>query len=92
MSLFNAIGYRAAILFQCLISRDFRRAVALLQKGDCITAKQLEAMRNRAFIDLIHHCYQYVPYYRRLMDQYGINPKNVQSLDDIQSFSCHDKG
>jgi phenylacetate-CoA ligase len=86
MSIFHAMGYRAAIVFQRLISRDFRRAVDLLQKGDCITAGQLEEMRNRAFIDLVHHCYQYVPYYRCLMDQYSIKPKNMQSLDDIRCF------
>jgi phenylacetate-CoA ligase len=86
MSIFTAVGYRAAIVFQGLISRDFRRAVALLQKGEGMTREQLEEMRNRAFIDLVHHCYQYVPYYKRLMDQYSIKPENVQSLDDIHHF------
>ena len=86
MSLFNAMGYRAAIVFKRLVSQDFRRAIALLHQGEYLTAKQLEEMRNRAFIDLVQHCYQYVPYYRCLMDQHGIKPKHVQSFADIQHF------
>lgn len=35
---------------------------------------------------LISHCYKNVPYYRRVMDERGISPADVISLDILESF------
>ncbi len=39
--------------------------------------------QNSQFIDLIHHAYRNVPYYRRVMKERGLSPKSFQSVEDI---------
>jgi len=35
---------------------------------------------------LLHHAYEYVPYYRRVFDQRGLRPNDIQNPDDLRQL------
>ena len=39
--------------------------------------------QNRKLLKLIHHAYNNVPYYKRVMQERGLTPKSFQSVEDI---------
>ncbi|MCB5228737.1 MAG: hypothetical protein LHW44_01515 [Candidatus Cloacimonetes bacterium] len=47
---------------------------------------EMYAFRLYKLQKLIHHVYQYVPYYRKLMDELGMHPQDVDSLEILHSF------
>ncbi len=48
--------------------------------------KQIEAFQTSRLRRLVHHAYQRVPYYRRLFQQAGIEPHQIQSLKDLEKI------
>lgn len=43
-------------------------------------------MRDRAFVKLVRHAYQTIPYYQQIMDDTGINLEDVSSIQDLERF------
>jgi phenylacetate-CoA ligase len=51
--------------------------------------KSPEALRDRVLVKfqrLLYHAYEHVPYYQNLLQQAGLHPGDVRSLDDLASF------
>lgn len=40
---------------------------------------------------VIEHAYQHTPYYRRRMDEVGVNPGDIQKLEDLSAFPVLEK-
>nr|WP_312579450.1 hypothetical protein [Sedimentibacter sp.] len=40
--------------------------------------------RDKRLQKMIKYCYQSVPYYREIFDEYGINPNSINTLDDLK--------
>lgn len=62
------------------------RALDLLDWGESASLEEMTERRVVELRSLLTHCYAEVPYYRQLMRQRGIDPKSVQSLDDLRRF------
>jgi phenylacetate-CoA ligase len=39
--------------------------------------------QNEALLRFVHYAYNHVPYYRRIMDERGVKPQDVQSVADL---------
>jgi len=50
------------------------------------TREDLEAFQSGALRRLVLHAYQNVPYYRRLFDEAGVDPRRIRSASDLTSL------
>lgn len=64
----------------------FHRMLAEFESHLDWSFDQLCEWRNQRLAELVSHAYLTVPYYRSIMDEGGIDPASVQSLDDLQKF------
>lgn len=55
----------------------------LAETSEYWSREQLEHYRNEKLCNLIAHCYENVPYYRRVMDQNTIRPTEIKSPEDL---------
>ena len=53
---------------------------------------QLRALQNERFLKQVQHVWDNVPYYRRKMEEKGLTPADIQSVDDLHKlpFLCKD--
>ncbi len=54
--------------------------------------EQLRALQNERFLKQVRHIWDNVPYYRKKMEEKGLTPADIQSLDDLHKlpFLCKD--
>lgn len=64
--------------------KDFWKFLAEYESRLKWTYEQLCDYRDAKLRKMVHHCYDTVPYYRRLFDDGGINPDNIKTLDDLK--------
>ena len=48
--------------------------------------EQIRAIQNEKLVKQVHHVYDSVPYYRSLMDEKGVKPEDIKSVDDISKL------
>ena len=55
---------------------------------DIETASREEILKiqNEKICKQVKHVYEHVPYYRNLMDEKGVKPEDIQSVDDIKKL------
>jgi len=53
---------------------------------------QLRALQNERFLKQVRHVWDNVPYYRKKMEEKGVTPDDIQSIDDLHKlpFLCKD--
>jgi len=52
----------------------------------------LEEYQVQQLEKLLHHCYKNVPYYRKIFDERGIKPKDIQGIEDLKRLPYLDRG
>jgi phenylacetate-CoA ligase len=62
----------------------YRRA--WLKRTQWYSRERLERIQLRLLQNLIRHCYKTVPYYRTYMDDEGLKPDDIRTLEDIKLF------
>jgi len=55
----------------------------LLEASESWPRERLECFRNDKLQRLISHCYENVPYYRKIMDDSRVNPHDIRRADDL---------
>ena len=58
----------------------------LLAESEHWSSLQMEDFRNKKLATLIAHCYDNVPYYRRVMDFHGLQPQDIQRAEDLSKL------
>lgn len=53
---------------------------------ECASREQIRAWQDERLVKTVKHVYQNVPYYRNLMDQKGVTPEDIQSVDDLHKL------
>ena len=48
--------------------------------------EEILKIQNEKIVKQVRHVYDNVPYYRNLMDQKGVKPEDIKSVDDIQKL------
>ena len=41
-------------------------------------------LRDKKLAVMVEYCYKYIPFYKRLFDDYGINSHTIRTLDDLK--------
>lgn len=74
----------------CLIAKrlmgPFRIRRQWLDKTQWLSEANLQEIQLTLLKRLVRHCYNSVPYYRRLMDNRAIRADGIRTLDDIRLF------
>lgn len=47
---------------------------------------EIISIQNKKIVRQVQHVYEKVPYYRNLMDQKGLKPENIKSIEDIHKL------
>ncbi len=53
---------------------------------ECASPEQLRAWQDERLVKTVQHVYDNVPYYRNLMDQKGVAPGDIKSVDDLHKL------
>lgn len=74
-----------------LLGRDSFRILKELNSSQYLPKQDLESLRMKRLKDLIETAYNYTPYWKKLMDEQGISPSDIQSIGDLQKFPLLEK-
>lgn len=53
---------------------------------ECASREQIRAWQDERLIKTVHHVYEHVPYYKKLMDDKGVLPGDIKSVDDLHKL------
>ena len=51
---------------------------------ETMSRDEMRALQNEKFLKQVKHAYDNVPYYRKKMEEKGVTPEDIKSLDDIR--------
>jgi len=63
-----------------------------LQESQWWSREKLEEYQMQQLEKLLKHAYENVPYYRRVFDERGLKPKDIQDFDDLKKLPYLTKG
>lgn len=66
--------------------RLFKDKLSEYMSRDEWTYEQLKEYRDKEIRKIVKHCYENVPYYKRLFDNLGINYKEITKLEDLHKL------
>lgn len=87
----KAIANGAAHLFVKRYAGPFWLHRRWLNKTQWLSNSELRKIQLRLLRRIVRHCYSSVPYYRRSMDELGISPESIRTLEDIEKFPIINK-
>jgi phenylacetate-CoA ligase len=64
----------------------FSRKYKWLMESQWYSREQLIEFQLRSLKKIIDHAYQNVPYYRRIFDERGVKPKDIQDFTDLEKL------
>lgn len=64
----------------------FRETYRFLQESQWWSKERLENYQLKQLEKLLNHAYKNVPYYRKIFDERGLKPKNIQCFDDLRKL------
>jgi len=67
-------------------SKVFWDTYNFLQESQWWSREKLEEYQMEQLSKLLHHAYENVPYYRRIFDERGLKPKDIQDLSDLKKL------
>lgn len=50
---------------------------------ECMSREDMRRLQSERLIEMVKRCYENVPFYKKKMDQKGIRPEDIKSIDDI---------
>jgi len=53
---------------------------------ECASVEELKAIQNEKLVKQVKHVYDNVAYYRNLMDEKGVKPEDIKSIDDLHKL------
>ena len=64
------------------VSKELKR----LKRNDFLSEEELLSIQNNKLQRLVRHCYDTVPYYKRLFDAQGITPDDIKTRQDLEKI------
>ena len=52
-------------------------------KIECMSRDEMSALQSKKLVDLVHRVYNNVEFYRKKMDDLGIEPGDIKGIEDI---------
>ncbi|MBQ0045213.1 MAG: phenylacetate--CoA ligase [Bacteroidales bacterium] len=53
---------------------------------ECMSREDMRRLQSERLIKTVKTCYEKVPFYRRKMDEIGVTPDDIKSIDDISKL------
>ena len=53
---------------------------------ECASREEMRAIQNEKIVKQVKHVYENVEYYRNLMDEMGVKPEDIKSIDDLHKL------
>ena len=53
---------------------------------ECASLEDMRAIQNEKLVKQVKHVYDNVEYYRNMMDEKGVKPEDIQSIDDLHKL------
>ena len=53
---------------------------------ECMALDDMRALQSERLVKQVKHVYDNVPYYRNLMDEKGVKPEDIRSVDDLHKL------
>lgn len=69
----------------------FDKLIKQLEKSEFYTEEQLTELQNKQLQKVIKHCYKNVAYYRELFKSLNLEPKDIQTKEDLKKLPYLDK-
>lgn len=76
-SFFDSISHRSRF------SNSFYAYFSSLRASEWMSKPEIEDYKNLRFISAVKDAYAFVPFYRKLYDEFGVNIRSVQGLSDL---------
>jgi len=54
------------------------------KSAECMPREEILRMQNEKLVKQIRHVWDHVPYYRRKMEDAGVRPEDIRTVDDLQ--------
>ena len=84
MSIFSFIDRKILIpLGDRLMGRDLHGAFERAMRTEWLSETQLFELQSEKLRMLVRHCYENVPYYRRVFEERGLTPEDIQDRRDL---------
>ena len=80
----NSITSKALVILPSY--KVFRDMYKFLQRSQWWSREQLEEYQLQQLGKLLNHAYENVPYYRRVFDERGLKPKDIQDFKDLEKL------
>lgn len=74
------------IPYNIKLGREFKDTYNFLQKSQWWTKEQHEEYQMRQLEKLLKHAYENVEYYRKVFDERGLKPKDIQNFYDLKQL------
>ena len=72
------------IPYEKRLGKVFWDTYNFLQESQWWSKEKLEEYQMKELNKLLHHAYANVPYYRKIFDEKGLKPKDIQDFNDLQ--------
>lgn len=56
------------------------------REAECMTPEEMEELQLKRLQDVVRRVYENVPYYRQKLDEAGVTPEDIQTLNDIEKI------
>jgi phenylacetate-CoA ligase len=66
--------------------RPFQEKFQGLMESQWWSAGELQALQEERLRALVAHAYEHVPYYRRVFDERGLRPEDIQQVSDLHKL------
>lgn len=53
------------------------------ESAECMSRENLKALQGKRLREVVEHVYNNTPFYRKKMDDLGVKPEDINSIDDI---------
>ena len=56
------------------------------QEIECASREEMIAIQNRKLVEQVKHVWENVPYYRKKMEEKGVTPEDIKTIDDLHKL------
>lgn len=75
-----------------MISSSARaRGMVMSARYPKVTPDEVRAFRDQRLRELVRHAYECVPFYRKLYDEHGVDPRAIRGVEDIERLPIVNK-
>ena len=53
---------------------------------ECASPEEIRAIQDKKLVEQVQHVWDHVPYYRKKMEEKGVSPADIRSVDDLKKL------